>query len=274
MLPYLELKLARELFGQLPETLDDAGRRKVRATAQRQLEIERRVLQSALAATVGVPNAAVEARVAEIRGRYADAAEFDADLTRLTLRREEFKAIVARELHVEAILERVAAEMPSVSDLDAEIFYHQHRSSFMKPELRALRHILITAEGPAGDDAAQKLLNELRQMAQSSAQAFARLAECHSQCPTALQGGQLGKLRAGQLYASLEPVAFALAAGEVSHPTRSPLGWHLLRCDAIEQAVEASFADVLPRIREHLSEKRRALAQKAWIKALFAETTS
>lgn len=271
MLPYLELKLARELFGQLPEALAEVERRQVRATAQRQLEIERRVLQSALAATVSVPRAAVEARLAEIRGRYADGAEFDADLKRLTLRPEEFQAIVAREMHVEAILERVAAETPPVSDLEAEIFYHQHRARFTKPELRTLRHILITADGSVGEEAAQKLLRELRSQAQTSAQAFARLAERHSQCPTALHGGLLGKVRAGQLFAELEPVAFALAVGEVSWPIRSPVGWHLLRCEAIEPAIETSFVEALPRIREYLSEKRRARAQKAWLKGLFAE---
>ena len=270
MLSYLELKLAQELHGKAPEALTAEERSAVQASARRQQEIEHRVLASPLAAQVNVPPGAARARLEEVRARYDDAADFDAALTRLTLSVDEFERLLERELRVEAVLERVAADVPPVSEVEAEIFYHQHRAAFRKPEVRRLRHILIAADAGAEAEQARALLAALRPQVMASVAAFAALAERHSQCPTALQGGELGPVRAGQLHAEIEPAAFALAAGEVSQPLRSPVGWHLLRCDAIEPAEEADFRAALPRIRDHLDERRRARAQKAWIKALFA----
>jgi len=274
MLSYLELKLAHELHGKAPEALTVEERSSVQASARRALEIERRILASPLAAQVSVSPGAVPARLAQIRARYADDSEFDAALAKLTLSVDEFERLLERELRVEAVLERVAADVPPVSEVEAEIFYHQHRDTFRKPEVRHLRHILIAADAGAEGEQARALLVTLRPQALAGAEAFAALAERYSQCPTALQGGMLGPVRAGQLYAELEPAAFALAAGEVSPPLRSPLGWHLLRCDAIEPAEEASFRAAGPRIRDHLDGRRRARAQKAWIRALFAGSAS
>ena len=103
-----------------------------------------------------------------------------------------------------------------------------------------------------------------------NAQKFAEAALRHSQCPTALEGGKLGTVKRQQLYAELEPAAFALAAGEISAVLESPIGLHIIRCDEILPSGMLPFAEVRQRIIERLTDKRRSEAQKAWIKALPA----
>merc|ERR1711933_427150 len=57
---------------------------------------------------------------------------------------------------------------------------------------------------------------------------FVELAREHSDCESALKGGDLGTGRPGSLEPSVEEVAFSLSVGEVSEPFESPEGVHLL----------------------------------------------
>ncbi len=270
MQAYLELKLSWELFHKAPDTLSGEERTRLDKVARRQRDIEHCILTSPEAADVVIPASTLEARLGEIRQRYADTSELSADLARLQVTESVLADAVARDLRVEAVLERVAAQAEPVSEVDAEIYFRLHPQAFERPEMRHLRHILLTFETPEQKAKAQATLEQLRPTL-ATAEDFAAAALRHSQCPTAMQGGQLGLIKPGQLYAELEPVAFALAAQAVSAVAESPMGLHLLRCDKIVPAIRANFAEARARIIEHLTDKRRAAAQKAWLARLSGQ---
>ena len=145
-----------------------------------------------------------------------------------------------------------------ISDIDVEIFYHLHQPRILRPETRVLRHILITLNDDFFENRlpqAQARINDIRKMLLDDPRRFAELALKHSECPTSLNGGLLGTVQRGQLYPELEPVAFALQAGELSSIAKSPMGLHLLRCDSISPARELSLAEASPSIRRHLEKK-------------------
>ncbi|MBI5784089.1 MAG: nitrogen fixation protein NifM [Rhodocyclales bacterium] len=270
--PYLRLKLARELYSKAPDALEAPERKRVDAVAARQQEIEQRILASANAALVVLPEASVEACVKDIRDRYPDEPEFEADLARTGLGIAELRAAIERDLKVEAVLELVAASALPVSDTEVEIFYLQHLDRFKKPETRTLRHILITInDDMAGStrDAAQAKIEAIRARLAKEIGRFSEQALKHSECPTAMNGGMLGKVPRGKLYAAVEAVAFALDAGELSAVVESELGFHLVLCDAIERETQVPLAEIRERVREHLAGGRRAAVQKAWIAGLF-----
>ena len=83
-----------------------------------------------------------------------------------------------------------------------------------------------------------------------------------------MNGGLLGTVPRGQLYPELEAVAFALGEGMLSTPVESELGWHLVRCDAINPERLSQLDEVRQSIREHLETQRRSMCQKSWINAL------
>ncbi|MFY9327012.1 MAG: peptidylprolyl isomerase [Georgfuchsia sp.] len=146
-----------------------------------------------------------------------------------------------------------------ISDTDIEIFYHLHQPRIRRPETRVLRHILITLNNEFAENRplqARARLNDIRKTLVREPHRFAELALKHSECPTSLNGGLLGTVPRGQLYPELEPVAFALKAGELSAIAESPMGLHLLRCDSIEPARELSLAEASPSIRRHLEKMR------------------
>jgi nitrogen fixation protein NifM len=261
---YTELKLAWGLFEKAPEALDEAQRERVREVAGRQAQIERDVLSTREAANVVVTDKAMAAALADIRGRYASAEEFSADLERNGLDESSLQSALRRELRVESVLERIASKAPKVTAVDAELYYRTHPDAFDRPESRRLRHILVTFNSPAEREAAVALLEGIRADAPPPA-AFGELALAHSHCPTAMQSGELGVVRRGQLFPELEPIAFALAEGELSAPIESPMGMHLIRCDEILPDGMVPFEDIAERIIERLTLRRRAQAQKDWL---------
>ncbi len=273
---YLELKLSWELFQKAPESLSEPERSRVSEVATKQQGIEQRILSTPQAGSVVVPPATLASRMAEIRQRYASDDEMHQDLERIGLNADTLAAAVERDLKVEAVLDKIAADVPAVSVVDAEIYYRLHPEAFDRPEARKLRHILITYDTPADKAKAKETLEHVRSTGKNGqnsnpAEAFGKAALRHSQCPTATEDGLLGTVKRNQLYAELEPAAFALAEGEISEVLESPIGLHIIFCEEILPFGLLPFAEVRDRIIERLTDKRRRDAQRDWIKGLFAK---
>lgn len=267
MSTYLELKLSWELYQRPPRQLAEAESVALGDAARRQQVLETRILSSPEAAQAVVVPAAVADRVAAIRARYDDETSYVADLRQIGLDPSGLEAEVARDLRIEAVLDRVTASVAAVTELDAELFYQVHRARFTLPERRSLRHILLTFSGPAEKLAAQATLDRLRG-GLATVEGFADAALRHSHCPTALEGGMLGTLPRGKLYAELEAEAFALPAGGISGIVETDIGLHLLRCDEIHPEGALPFAEVRERIADALAESRRKSAIKSWLRSL------
>lgn len=268
---YLSLKLAAKLFAKPLEALSPEELQRVGSVAVRQQAIETLILQTPEAASVMLPEASVAASLQEIRDRYASDEEQQADLARLGLDAASLRQAVRRDMAVEAVLQKVGARAAAVSDTEVEIFWFMHQERFQRGETRTLRHILITINDAfAGNqrEVAGERMDAIRTRLLKEPGRFAEQALKHSECPTAMNGGVLGKVTRGQLYAELEQAAFALAVNELSAVVESELGFHLLRCDAIDAAQLLSLAEAGPGIRRHLEGQRRGICQKAWINAL------
>lgn len=268
---YLALKLAERLFKKPLEALAADERRRVASVAARQQEIETLILSTPEAGSVILPAASIEACLEEIRARYASEDDYQADLERIGLDAAALRQAVERDMVVEAVLERVGARAAAVSDTEVEIFWFMHKDRFRRTETRVLRHILITInEQLAGNerDAARGRIAAIRERLLKNPERFPEQALKHSECPTAMNGGLLGSVPRGQLYAELEAAAFALPEAALSAPVESELGWHLIRCDAIHAERQSQLAEVRQTIREHLEQQRRGTCQKSWINAL------
>jgi peptidyl-prolyl cis-trans isomerase C len=268
---YLTLKLAAKLFSKPPDALAADELKRVRTVAARQREIEAMILGTPESANVMVPQASIEACLQEIRSRYGSEEDFHADLDRIGLDVASLRRAVERDLVVEAVLEKVGARAAAVSDTEVEIFWFMHKDRFRRAETRVLRHILVTInETLAGSErpAAGASIEAIRSRLLKDPGRFAEQALKHSECPTAMNGGLLGRVPRGQLYPELEAAAFALGEGELSQVVETELGYHLVLCETIEAERHSRFDEVRQTIREHLEQQRRGICQKAWINSL------
>lgn len=266
---YLELKISWEIFGKLPEKLSEPEFDKLAKIAARQSAIEQKILASPEAANVVIPETTLATRLSEIRARYQGEDEFAKDMERIGLNEDGLRKTVELDLRVEALLDKVAATIPPASSVEAEIYFRLHPEAFTPPESRRLRHILITFNNPKEKLKAIAQLEVLRSTLENATK-FGEAAQRHSQCPTAMSGGELGVVKRQQLYPELETAAFALNEEEISEILESPIGLHILRCDAILSTGSLQFSEVEPKIVERLNDKRRQEAQRSWIKSLFA----
>jgi peptidylprolyl isomerase/peptidyl-prolyl cis-trans isomerase C len=266
----LRLKLALELFQKPPRALSGPEAAQLEKMAARQARIEAAILKSPEAANVIVPEATQAARLAEIHRRYPNRQEFLAGMRENALDEAVLQTALTRDLIIEAVLEQVAANTPPVVEPDAEIYYCQHPEAFTRPEMRRLRHILITFDDAAQKAAVLTLMAALRTRLQNI-EDFAAAAAKHSQCPTALENGLIGTVKPGQLYPELESAAFALHEGEISAPLESPIGLHLIFCETIHPALTRPFADVRECLLTRLNDECRKARQQEWVREVLKQ---
>ena len=266
---YLLLQAAAELFARSPAALDPMERRRSEQQAAKALAIQDRVLASPEAADVCVPKTQLEAAVAAIAGRYAAVEEMEEDLARNGLSAEGLRRVLARDLKADAVIAKVTAKAAQVTDDEVEIYYEQHRDRFQLPESRSARHILITINDAFPENRRGQALDRAVDLAQeltAHPERFADTARRHSECPTAMEGGRLGRVVAGKLYPEVERALFALPENGVSRPVESPLGFHVLLCETIHPPGPVPLAEVRSRIAELLGERKKRAFLRGWLR--------
>jgi parvulin-like peptidyl-prolyl isomerase len=98
-----------------------------------------------------------------------------------------------------------------------------------------VRHILIQYAGaqsaPAkvtrSKEEAFKLAEALHKRISEGAD-LATLAKENSDCPSAPEGGELGRFTKGELVPQFEDALFALAPGQLSGVVETPFGYHII----------------------------------------------
>lgn len=277
---YVRLKLALQNYQRPPWELTEEESEVLAQQLPRQLTLEARILSYAKQAEIQVTNEALSARLAQVRAGYEDEESWLASLRQVELSLAEFTQALQCELLMEAVLERVVSAVPTISDEAARAWYLDHPRQFLRPERRRVRHILITINEDLIDNqllVARRRMESLRNQLLMAPLRFAELAERHSECPSALHGGEIGWVEAGQLYPELDAALFRLPEGQLSTLLSSPMGFHLLICCGIQEAAPIPLEQALPRIIAAHHERAKSQLQKQWLSWLqqqeLAEST-
>jgi len=270
--PYLLLNAAAQLFEKAPADLEEAEWRQAVELAEKEGLLQQKILSSDEAAGIDIGEEELTAALASVEERYPERREFLEELARNGMNEQTLGESLKASLKVEKVMARVAASV-TVSDAEVEAFYREHREKFERPELREARHILITINDDYKENRPKAVKERLKKIAaelQEKPEAFADLAMRHSECPTALEGGYLGKLPKGKLYPALDAALFEMAEGEIRSPLKSPMGLHILRCEKIHAAGVAPLEEADSSIRDYLLAPSVLAAQKQWIRALLS----
>jgi peptidyl-prolyl cis-trans isomerase C len=270
-LAYYRLRAALDQFGQSPAALGAEQRAQADQRAHQEYALERQVLSAPEACDVVIADHMVTQAQETVRSRYPSEDAFNADLERNNLSQETLWLALQRELTVEAVLDKVGARAAQVNDLEVKLYYYLHLERFVQPETRTLRHVLITVneQFPENHPAeARARIESIAARVRRKPHRFGEQAGKHSECPTGLQEGLLGRLPRGQLYPELDEVAFGMAEGEISAVVESPIGLHLLYCEQVHPAGPVSLAEARPRIHERLQARQRRLCIRNWLRNL------
>ena len=182
------------------------------------------------------------------------------------------------------------------SDAEVAAFYRTNQGRYTIPERRVIRYAMFGPEQVAAAarpteaeiaqayqrNQAQFAAKETRTLSQvvlpdeAAARAFAaKLAGGTSFAAAAAQAGfGAGDIAVGaqtrEQFARLSAeavanAAFAAAQGATTAPTRSPLGWHIVRVDAINRTAASSLAAVRPEIERELTKLKAGEALGALV---------
>lgn len=175
------------------------------------------------------------------------------------------------------------------SDADLQAFYTKNRERFIRPERRTLRYATFgeaalkavppptEAEVAARYNAnkAQYAAQETRRVTQlivpteAAARAIAAEVSAGKRLEAAaaskgLASADLGLLSKEALSSKSTPAVadavFATASGALAAPAKGPLGWHLMRVDAIERRAERSLESVRGALTAAMIEEKRRVA--------------
>jgi len=181
-----------------------------------------------------------------------------------------------RETDEESLLRIVIEREVTVPEPDDEVcrrYYERNSARFRSPDIYEAAHILFAASpadaqgyAHAREDAG-KVLAELREHPER----FAALAQAHSRCSSAAQGGNLGQITRGQTTPEFEQALVALAPGqlcEASAATR--YGFHIIRLDRKHAGQVLPYEAVASRIADYLCESVRRRADAQYIARLVS----
>jgi peptidyl-prolyl cis-trans isomerase C len=277
-LAYLVLRNSFNRYHKSPTELSTNQLAELAAQARTRYELETQVLASPEAKEVVVAHSQVESALAEIQSYYSDEDAFQQDLINNGINSDSLQQCLYRELTVESVLDKIGAQATTqLNEVDAKIYYYMHLEQFYQPETRTVRHILMTTAVDSPNKTRRAVRTRLKHIAarlHHKPNRFAAQAEKYSECTTAAQGGLIGRVPRGQLYSTLDEVLFTLEVNQISKPVESPLGFHLLLCEAIHPPGIIDFEEAQPRILEILTKRYRHLRQKNWLAQFQAIPTS
>lgn len=242
--------------------------------AEHELQLQQAILRSPEASTISLERAGVEQAFQTIRNRFPSKQAFIDNLNNEGLTPNILRDALEDELRVDAIMTMVASRAQEPSKDEINTYYHAHQNKFQTPETRSARHILITINPDFPKNTRENALariEDLHQQLQTAPAKFPNLAKQHSECPTALKGGELGDIRPGKLYPQLESALFSLSLNEISPPIETEMGFHLITCEAIHPATTMPKDQAAEKINQILHHKKQQKLLQQWLEKLNTE---
>ena len=168
---------------------------------------------------------------------------------------EQARDAIRQQLVSQAVFKKITGDV-KVSDSDIKDYYNTHKSQYVQPQTRDVRHILVPKKA---------LADSLYAQLKSGAN-FAKLAKQYSKDPgSAANGGKL-TVSKGQTVPEFDKTAFSLKTGQISQPVHTQYGYHIIQAlSAVKSASTTSIAKVRASIRQQLEQQRKNDKITKWL---------
>jgi len=230
--------------------------------------------QEAVSRKITVPDTDIDARIAEIKKQFPSEEVFTQALAARKMTLENLRAEARDEASINRMLADALNEKVTATPEQISTFYQQNLERFKQPDQVKASHILIAV--PQGADAATKAASRakaeevLKQV--KAGKDFAALAKEHSQDPgSAVNGGDLGYFRQGQMVGPFNEVAFTLAPGTVSDLVETQFGFHIIKVIDKKPAQTAPLDQVRDQLKQYLENQNKQRETIAFVAGLRAK---
>ena len=263
-----------ELEARAGQSLPAEQRDRVVRGVLDQLIAYRLLAQESASRKVAVPDADVDARIAQIRSQFPSEQQFTQTLTQRKLTIEGLRVDIREGMQIDRMIDAEVATRTNVTAEQVSDFYTKNPSEFQQAERVRASHILIRV--PEGGDAAAKeqartkaaeILREVK-----AGRDFAALAKEHSQDPgSAPSGGELGAFERGQMVGPFEEAAFSLPAGQTSELVETQFGFHIIKVVEKQTARAIPLDEVRKQVEQYLQGQNKERETQVFIDALKAK---
>ena len=232
------------------------------------------LVQEAAARKIAVPEADIDAQIAQMRQQFPSEDVFNQALKQQNKTVDLLKADARRTMAAQKMIEEALADKVAVTPQQAQEFYDKNPDQFKRPEQVRASHILISipqgADGPTKDAARKRAEGVLKQV--KAGGDFAALAKEHSQDPgSAVNGGDLGLFQQGQMVPAFDQVAFTLKPGSTSDLVETQFGYHIIRVMEKKDAGTVTLEEVRPQLEQYLQNVNRQREMQSFVDGLKAK---
>ena len=230
--------------------------------------------QESRARKLAIPDADVDARLADIRKGFPTEDAFKQGIAAQGLTMDQLKAQAKTSLEVSKVIDSEVNSKIAVGDPDVKTFYDQNLERFKQGDSVHAAHILI----PVPQGAAPEQKNEAKVKAAAVLKTikaggdFATLARANSSdTGSAQNGGDLGFFPKGQMTPAFEEAAFKLKPGTTSALVETPFGFHIIKVLERRPPRTAPFAEVQGQIKDFLTQGQREEKLQQFVESVKAK---
>jgi len=206
---------------------------------------------------VNVSDEKVDKEIARYKKQFygGSDARYEKAVKQQGLTDEQARDAIRQQLVSQALFKKVTGDV-KISDSDIKAYYDTHKSQYVQPESRDVRHILVTKKA---------LADSLYQQLKSGGN-FAKLAKQYSKDPgSAANGGKL-TVSKGQTVPAFDKTAFSLKTGQISQPVHTQYGYHIIQAlSGVKASSTTSLTQVRASIRQQLEQQRKNDKVTKWL---------
>ncbi len=196
---------------------------------------------------INIPANKVNNEIEQIKKSFNSEQDFNNALRRNNLTLNQLKDSLNRQFMIDQVIQNEYDNI-SIPDEEIEQYYEEYKNYFFQPERRKISHILVEDK-----EEAELLLSQLKE----GTIEFEETAKEKSICPSAENGGDLGYITRGQMVPEFEEASFALAAGDLSDIVETEYGYHIIKCDDIQEEKQLSLEEAKENIKNILISQKQ-----------------
>jgi len=202
----------------------------------------------------------IESRLANWKDGYPPGG-FEEMLRKQNTTEDFLRKRIEDQLLVEKVVEKLFGNETLVSDEEIKKYHKQHENEFLRPERVHAYQIVV----PTVEEA-----DKIRREIVSGAITFESAARKYSLSPDSANGGDLGFFSRNEKIAAFNE-AFGLSVGQISKPTQSRYGIHLLKVVERQATKHLTFVEAKSEIFTTLKRQKEVRVYKEWITKLLKD---
>ena len=277
--PILESQVQEEIFGRqqggmAPPTDTAAFRRQVlNDLIDQEVVVQVAARDTTIKVTDQDVADAVENRYREVRRSFTSEVDFRRELqsagfgTPEEYRRwlsDQQRRRILQNKYFETVRDRGQLKPVTPTERELRDYFDRAPDRGQRPAAVAFRQLVVTPRASTAAKATARAVADSIATALRAGGDFAVAARRHSMDPgSAVQGGDLGWFRRGQMVRAFDAVAFALKPGTISDPVETPFGYHIIQVQRVQPTeVNARHILIMPVVTREESDSARGLAER------------